>query len=116
VVDLSHLAEMPSHHDATFGVKNPDSLSIPSSDMTTQNDIMKLERQFWQAIVDMDVDTAISLLDEESVSVSGWGIHHFSPTNYKAMALSGDLSSWVGSFPDAPRARTRTGGKTRSRN
>ncbi|MGX5732142.1 nuclear transport factor 2 family protein [Pseudoxanthomonas beigongshangi] len=58
--------------------------------MTTQNDIMELERQFWQAIVDMDVDTAISLLDEESVSVSGWGIHHFSPAEYREMVRSDD--------------------------
>lgn len=58
--------------------------------MTTRKDIMELERQFWQAIVDMDVDTAISLLDAESVSISGWGIYHFSPTEYKEMALSGD--------------------------
>ncbi|MGS1078382.1 hypothetical protein [Pseudoxanthomonas beigongshangi] len=58
MVDLSHLAEMPSHHDATFGVKNPDSLSIPSSDMTTQKGILELERQFWQTIVDTDVDAA----------------------------------------------------------
>lgn len=58
--------------------------------MTTQKDIMELERQFWQAIVDTDVDTAISLLDGESVSVSGWGIHHFSPSEYRKMASSGD--------------------------
>lgn len=58
--------------------------------MTTQKDIMELERQFWQAIVDMDADTAISLLDEESVSVSGWGIHHFSPAEYREMVRSGD--------------------------
>lgn len=58
--------------------------------MTTQNDIMELERQFWQAIVEMDADTAVSLLDGESVSVSGWGIHHFSPAEYREMALSGD--------------------------
>lgn len=58
--------------------------------MSTQREIMELERQFWQAIVDMDVDTAISLLDAESVSVSGWGIHHFSPAEYRKMALSGD--------------------------
>lgn len=58
--------------------------------MTTQKDIMELERQFWQAIVDMDVDAATSLLDGESVSVSGWGIHHFTPPAYRKMALAGD--------------------------
>jgi len=57
--------------------------------MTTQKDIMELERQFWQAMVDMDLDTAISLLDDESVSVSSWGIHHFDPADYRDMAFAG---------------------------
>ena len=58
--------------------------------MATQQDIMELERRFWQAMVEMDVDTAVSLLDDESVSVSGGGIHHFDPAQYRAMALAGN--------------------------
>jgi hypothetical protein len=58
--------------------------------MTTQSEIMALERRFWQAMVDMDVDTAVALLDDRSTAVSGRGIHHFSPADYKAMALAGD--------------------------
>lgn len=68
--------------------------------MTTQKDIMELERQFWQAIVDMDVDAATSLLDGESVSVSGWGIHHFTPAEYRKMALSGDARVTAFKFSD----------------
>lgn len=57
--------------------------------MTTQDEIMVLEREFWQSMVDMDVDTAVSLLDEQSTAVSARGIHYFDPAEYKAMALSG---------------------------
>jgi len=57
--------------------------------MTTQQDIMELERRFWQAMVDMDIDMATSLLDRHSVSVAAGGIHHFDPSEYKAMALAG---------------------------
>ena len=58
--------------------------------MTTQADIMALERKFWQSMQDMDVDTAISLLDEQSTAASARGIHFFDPAGYKAMALSGN--------------------------
>lgn len=57
--------------------------------MASHDEIMELERRFWQSMKDMDVDTAVSLLDEESISVSGWGIHRFGPAEYRAMALSG---------------------------
>lgn len=57
--------------------------------MATHDEIMQLERKFWQSMQDMDVDTAVSLLDAESTSVSGWGIHHFGPDEYRAMAQSG---------------------------
>lgn len=59
--------------------------------MTTQNEIMKLERQFWQSMVDMDVDVAMSLLDDISTTASARGIHYFNPAEYKKMALSGDV-------------------------
>lgn len=58
--------------------------------MTTQAQIMALERRFWQSMMEMDVDAAVSLLDEQSTAVSAWGIRHFGPAEYKAMALSGD--------------------------
>lgn len=58
--------------------------------MTTSGDIMDLERRFWQSMQDMDVDAAAALLDEHSTSVSGWGVCHFSPTEYRAMARAGN--------------------------
>ena len=58
--------------------------------MSAHDEIMNLERAFWQAMMDMDVDTAVSLLDETSTAVGVHGIHYFAPAEYKAMALSGD--------------------------
>jgi hypothetical protein len=57
--------------------------------MTTQDEIMELERRFWQSMVNMDVDAAVALLDEQSTSVGMHGIHHFSPAEYREMALAG---------------------------
>ncbi|WFC41355.1 nuclear transport factor 2 family protein [Pseudoxanthomonas sp. SE1] len=58
--------------------------------MATQDEIMALERKFWQSMMDMDLDTAVSLLDEQSTAASAQGIHYFDPAEYKAMALLGD--------------------------
>jgi hypothetical protein len=58
--------------------------------MTTQDEIMDLERIFWQSMMDMNVDSAVSLLDEHSTTASARGIRYFEPAEYKAMALSGD--------------------------
>ena len=57
--------------------------------MASHDEIMELERRFWRSMKDMDVDAAVALLDAQSTSVSGWGIHHFGPAGYRAMALSG---------------------------
>ena len=58
--------------------------------MTTQDEIMDLERKFWQSMMDMELDTAASLLDEQSTAASARGIHYFTPAEYKAMAQAGD--------------------------
>ena len=68
---------------------------------TTHEAIMQLERMFWQAVVDMDLDTAGALLDERSVSVGPWGIHHFSPAEYQAMAAAGNARLTGFEFFDA---------------
>ena len=57
--------------------------------MVTHEQIMELEHRFWQAMREMDIDAAVALLDERSTSVSSWGIHHFGPDEYRAMAQSG---------------------------
>lgn len=68
--------------------------------MSTQEEIMGLERKFWQSMADMDVDTAAALLDEQSTSASGQGIHYFDPAQYKAMAVSGDARITSFEFSD----------------
>ena len=58
--------------------------------MTTQDEIMGLERTFWQSMMDMDVDVAASLLDERSTTTSARGTLCFDPAQYKSMALAGE--------------------------
>ncbi|MBD9370386.1 nuclear transport factor 2 family protein [Xanthomonas sp. XNM01] len=58
--------------------------------MTTHADIMTLERQFWQAMQDMDMETAVSLLDSPSITVAARGVVRFAPDQYRAMAQSGN--------------------------
>ena len=58
--------------------------------MTTPDEIMELERRFWQAMQDMDLDAAVALLDAQPTSVTGGGVHHFNPDQYRAMALAGN--------------------------
>ena len=50
--------------------------------MATQDEIMSLERKFWQSMVNMDVDNAVSLLDEYAAAVSSRCVHHFNPSEY----------------------------------
>jgi len=57
--------------------------------MTAHDEIMALERKFWQAMMDMDVDTAAALLDEQSTAANARGIQYFDPAEYRAMALAG---------------------------
>lgn len=68
--------------------------------MTTQQDIMALERRFWQAMMDQDIDTAVSLLDEHSTSVASRGIHRFTPAEYRAMAQAGGARITAFAFAD----------------
>jgi len=58
--------------------------------MTTHTDIMTLERRFWQAMQDMDLETAVSLLDSPSITVAARGVVRFAPDQYRAMAQSGN--------------------------
>lgn len=68
--------------------------------MTTQDEIMDLERRFWQAVMDMDIDSAVALLDEHSMTVSARGIYYFEPTEYKAMAMDGEARITSFEFSD----------------
>lgn len=69
--------------------------------MTAHDEIMALERRFWQSMRDMDIDAAVALLDEQSTSSSSLGIHYFGPAEYKAMALSRSARITAFEFFDA---------------
>ena len=57
--------------------------------MTNSTDIMKLETAFWQSMVDQAPEKAAAMLVDEAASVAPFGIHHFSPAQYKKMAEEG---------------------------
>lgn len=58
---------------------------------TSRNDIIKLEKQFWQSMVDNDTDTALSLLNEPSMLVSSHGAMKFDHDQYRQMAEQGGM-------------------------
>ena len=57
--------------------------------MSSHTEIMKLEVEFWQAMADQRPEQAAALLAAEAVSVAMFGIYHFSPSEYLAMAQTG---------------------------
>jgi ketosteroid isomerase-like protein len=82
---------LPHHPDATrkIGFFQP-----PEGEaMKPQpNTIIDLEKKFWQSMVDNDADTAIGMLCETSMMVSGHGAMKFGHDDYRKMAEQG---SWV---------------------
>src|SRR5690349_16720516 len=48
-------------------------------------EIQRLEREFWQALVDRDVDTSTRLLAPEALMVSSHGTMRFDPAEYAKM-------------------------------
>jgi ketosteroid isomerase-like protein len=71
-----------------------------------KQEIEKLERAFWQSIVDGDSSAATALLTEPAAMVSGHGAHRFDHAGYEKMAaddrfklLRFDLSDMDVMFP-----------------
>ena len=52
----------------------------------TSNDLISLEKKFWQSMVDEDTDTALSMLDEPALMVSSHGAMQFDHAGYRRMA------------------------------
>jgi uncharacterized protein (TIGR02246 family) len=50
-----------------------------------QSEIQRLEREFWQALVDRDVDTSTRLLAPQALMVSSHGTMRFDPGEYAKM-------------------------------
>ena len=68
--------------------------------MTRQDEIMALERRFWRALCDDDVDAAVGMLGEQSAIANAVGIHHFDPARYRDMAEQGPMRLTAFAFDD----------------
>ncbi|MEC5398024.1 nuclear transport factor 2 family protein [Uliginosibacterium sp. H1] len=78
---------------------------------TASEEVIALENRFWQAIMDEDADTAVSLLDEPALMVSSHGAMKFDHAGYRKMAEMGSmtvkeyrLSDMQAVFPNADTA------------
>lgn len=58
---------------------------------THGNELVKLETRLWQSMVDEDTDTALSMLDEPALLVSGHGAMQFDHRQYRQMAEQGRM-------------------------
>jgi ketosteroid isomerase-like protein len=56
-----------------------------------REEIIERETRFWQSMVDQDADTAVSMLCEPAVMVSGHGALKFDHAAYKKMADEGPM-------------------------
>ena len=68
--------------------------------MATSAEILELERAFWQAMVDQEPAKAAALLPDKASMVAMYGVHHFSPAEYVAMAEQGTARVTGFSFSD----------------
>ncbi len=57
----------------------------------TSKTLVALENKFWQSMVDEDVDTALGLLSEPALMVSGHGTIKFDHAGYRKMAEKGSM-------------------------
>ena len=60
--------------------------------------IIELEKKFWQSIVDNDVDTSVAMLDEGSVVTGAQGVRMMSRDDYRRMAEQGSGKYELKSF------------------
>ena len=58
---------------------------------TTHQEVIDLEKKFWQSMVDEDTDTALSMLDEPALMVSSHGAMQFDHEQYRQMAEKGSM-------------------------
>jgi len=58
---------------------------------TSAQELMALEKRFWQSMLDADTDTTLTLLDEPALMVSEHGAMQFDHTGYRQMAEHGDM-------------------------
>jgi hypothetical protein len=56
---------------------------------TPRSTLIELETRFWQSLVEQDVETALEILNEPAVMVSGHGAMKFDHEGYRRMAEKG---------------------------
>ena len=64
---------------------------------TIEQELLALERRYWQALADRDVDTAISLTDDPCIVVGAQGVGRVDHTSYRRM-MTEDASWEIQSF------------------
>jgi hypothetical protein len=57
----------------------------------TRETLIELEKKFWQSLVEQDSDTAIQLLTEPALMVSGHGAMQFDHADYRRMNEHGAM-------------------------
>jgi hypothetical protein len=58
---------------------------------TTSNELIDLEKRFWQSLVEEDTDSALAMLDEPSVIVGPHGAMRIDHATYRKMAEEGPM-------------------------
>ena len=58
---------------------------------TPTKQLVELENKFWQSMVDEDTETALALLNEPALMVSGHGAIKFDHLGYRKMAEQGSM-------------------------
>ena len=64
---------------------------MPTIHQALDKTLIDLETRFWQSMVEQDTDTAVSLLDEPALMVSGHGAMKFDRAGYRKMAEEGSM-------------------------
>ena len=63
---------------------------VPGPQDTAQQ-LIELEKKFWQSMVREDTDAALSLLDQQALMVSAHGAMKFDHDGYRQMAQQGSM-------------------------
>ena len=58
--------------------------------MPSKQQIIDLEKRFWQSMVDRDVETSVSLMPKQSIVAGASGVAKLGHADYRAMAKDGE--------------------------
>jgi ketosteroid isomerase-like protein len=75
----------PNEHSGAEHCELPNARRRPMQTTGRSNEIERLERSFWQSLVERDADAATGLLAPEALMVSSHGTMRFDPAQYTKM-------------------------------